>query len=150
MYISNFRDRVQRLLTGIPHSVVLESICAAAIYLRNHSFIVLDIDGDMALMVPATLPVSLKHPDKEGIPKVLFLHRDQNNTQASTSNKFHSDHYLYPVHLSHMFLFTTTLESALYLLLLRILHKQYEDAFQLADSCISDVKLSREAGQVKL
>lgn len=101
----------------------------------------------MALLVPATLPVALKQSDKDS-PRILFLHRDQGGAGGGDDDQGHSTHYLYPIHLSQMFLFTTTLESALYLLLLRILHKQYEEAFQLADSCISDVKLSREAAQV--
>lgn len=107
----------------------------------------------MAFIVPATLPVALKQSDKES-PRILFLHRDQGGSSGSTTTSLesdggiHSTHYLYPLHLSQMFLFTTTLESALYLLLLRVLHKQFEEAFQLADSCISDVKLSREAAQV--
>lgn len=97
--------------------------------------------------MPATLPVALKQSDKES-SRILFLHRDQGGTAGVEEGAGHSTHYLYPIHLSQIFLFTTTLESALYLLLLRILHKQYEEAFQLADSCISDVKLSREAAQV--
>lgn len=40
---------------------------------------------------------------------------------------FEVRHYLYPVHLSRMFLFSATLASALYLLLMRILNKQYAE-----------------------
>jgi hypothetical protein len=96
-------------------------------------------------MVPATLPIVLKFSDKELPPKVVFLH-----TTTAILSDVHSHHYFYPIHLSQMFLLTPTLESTLYLLLLRLLHRQFEEAFQLADSCISDTKFSREAAQASV
>ena len=57
-------------------------------------------------------------------------------------------HYLYPLHLSKAFLFAPTLASALYLLLMRFLDRQYDEVFKLADSCVSDTPLSPEERQV--
>ena len=50
-------------------------------------------------------------------------------------------HYLLPVHLSEAFLFTPTLASTCYLLLLRWIDRQFGDAFRLSDSCVSDKRL---------
>lgn len=50
-------------------------------------------------------------------------------------------HYLLPVHLSEAFLFTPTLGSACYLLLLRWISRQFGDVFRLSDSCVSDTRL---------
>jgi hypothetical protein len=50
-------------------------------------------------------------------------------------------HYLLPVHLSEAFLFTPTLGSTCYLLLLRWINRQFGDVFRLAESCVSDKRL---------
>ena len=68
-----------------------------------------------------------------------FLHR----RYASLDTKYH----LYPVHVSMSFLFSSTLASTLYLLLLRFLSRQYEDAFRLASTIGTDTQLSAEEEQ---
>ena len=47
-------------------------------------------------------------------------------------------YYVYPVHVSLSFLYSTTLASALYLLLLRYLNRQYKAVVQLIDTVASD------------
>lgn len=56
-------------------------------------------------------------------------------------------HYLYPVHVSRMFLVMPTLAASLYLLLLRFLDRAYADVFRMADSCVSDTALSPEGAR---
>lgn len=53
-----------------------------------------------------------------------------------------SRYYLYPVHTSKTFLLTTTLESTLYLALLRFLHRKYSMAFKLIDTCCVDTNFT--------
>lgn len=43
-------------------------------------------------------------------------------------------YYIYPVHVSLSFLYSTTLASALYLVLLRYLNRQYSAVVQLIDT----------------
>ena len=50
--------------------------------------------------------------------------------------------FLYPVHVSMAFLLTRGLASALYLLLLRLLNRDYASAFRLCDSVASDTRLA--------
>ncbi len=121
MYISNTRsDKINSLLDGVPHGLVLENV-----------------DGDLALVVPAISPTVLTFTDNESEPCLLFYNRS-----SESSGPRSISHYIYPIHISRAFLFTPTIESAMYLLLLRLLHKQYQDAFQLAESCVSDIMTS--------
>ena len=59
-------------------------------------------------------------------------------------------HYVYAVHTSRAFLAITSLASALYLLLLRLLDGRYDDAFHVAQWCFSDTAMSAEEHQVRL
>jgi len=52
--------------------------------------------------------------------------------------------FLYPVHVSVSFLLTKGINSALYLMLLRFLHRDYADVFRLADSVATDTALNAE------
>jgi hypothetical protein len=57
-------------------------------------------------------------------------------------------HYLYPVHMSRKFLFTPTLATGMYLMLLRWIDGQYGEVFQLADFCVSDTSLASDEEQL--
>lgn len=56
--------------------------------------------------------------------------------------------FLYPVHVSLSFLLTKGLNSAVYLMLLRFLHRDYAEVFRLADSIATDTKFNSEGLQV--
>ena len=56
--------------------------------------------------------------------------------------------FLYPVHVSLSFLLTKGLNSAVYLMLLRFLHRDYADVFRLADSVATDTKFNKEGATV--
>ena len=52
--------------------------------------------------------------------------------------------FLYPIHVSISFLMTKGINSALYLMLLRFLHRDYDEVFRLADSVATDTQLNAE------
>ena len=52
--------------------------------------------------------------------------------------------YVLPVHNSGAFVSTNTLEAALYLVLLRLVHRSYESAARLLQACHSDTTFTRE------
>ena len=52
--------------------------------------------------------------------------------------------FLYPVHVSFSFLLTKGLNSAVYLMLLRLMHRDYTDVFRLADSIATDTQFNTE------
>jgi hypothetical protein len=56
-------------------------------------------------------------------------------------------YFMYPVHISLSFLYSTTLASALYLLLLRFLNRDYQKCAELVDTISSDVELTEEENQ---
>ena len=64
------------------------------------------------------------------------------------SNLGSTRHYLYAIHLSEGFLFSPTLAAALYLLLLRLLARQYEAVTAMASLCVCDGALSPEERQI--
>ncbi len=126
MFLSvKWAPTADKLFAPFPHGLVLENI-----------------DGEMAVMVTATLPHRVKIIT--GGARLVFCHTPpvlENGKPGVVP------HYYYPVHLSNMFLFTTTLESALYLLLMRAIHYMYSEALQLADACITD-NVTKEAAAV--
>jgi hypothetical protein len=57
-------------------------------------------------------------------------------------------YYLYAVHASRTFLLAQSLGSALYLILLRLLHRDYGAAFRLAETCTVAVPFTPEEQRV--
>lgn len=126
-FVSNTRDaKLLKLLEGLPHAILLE-----------HQ------DGDLAVLLLATRIRRLKNRNEQYSTELLAVRKDQ-----KWWNKMKVRHFLYPVHLSHTFLFTPSLASAVYLLILRFLTRQYAEVFQLADSCVSDSALTPEESQI--
>ena len=125
MFISARRtDALNALLRGIPHGILLENL-----------------DGELSVLTPASLPFRRPASSwQETDPRLLYNHRGDHLRLREMSVR----QYVYPVHISMMFLFTQTLSSALNLLLLRFLNLQYAEVFKLADCCVSDTALSPE------
>lgn len=98
-----------------------------------HGMILMNESGDLAILCPATLP-----------SRKLGTDCDSFSAEPIFIGGRTSSHHLYPVHISQTFLFTPTLSSALYLLVLRFSLRQYDVAFRLCDSCVSDTALSAE------
>ncbi len=73
----------------------------------------------------------------------LVIDREDSVWIGNLSQRF----YLYPIHISLTFVMTRTLNSGLYLLLLRFLHREYDAAFRLCDAVATDAKLSPEGEQ---
>lgn len=124
---SNYTPMIYDLMDGIPNCLLLENI-----------------DGEKALMVPNSLPLRPMVETERMGTDVVFT-----RGQKEWLDNIEVRHYLYPIHLSHAFMFAAdTLSSALYLLLLRFLARQYHEASQLVQSCISDTALSGEEQQI--
>ena len=103
LFITNERNAMTtELLAGIPHSLLLSNS-----------------NGELAVLVPSVPPV---RPAIGAVPfsTELVLDRSDRRWLGVLENAF----YIYPVHVSLSFLYSTTLASALYLLLLRYLGRQ--------------------------
>lgn len=126
---SQFNDvDTRKLLTGIPHGLVLQN--------ESESLFVL-----VPSSTRPTRPPSRSTP----LPTALLMER---NNRKWLDGLGDTRHYLYPIHRSRQFLFATSLASSLYLLLLRLLSRQYASAFRLCTSCASDQPLSDEEAHI--
>ena len=123
LFITNERNSMTtELLAGIPHSLLLSNS-----------------NGEMAVLVPSVPPV---RPSIASVPfsTELVLDRSDRRWHVALENPF----YVYPVHVSLSFLYSTTLASAFYLLLLRYLSRQYRAVVQLVDTVACDTDLTVE------
>ena len=85
------------------------------------------------------MPVLSPHrPQIAMEPFNTFLVLDRSNIPLAER------YFLYPVHVSVSFLLTKGLNSAVYLMLLRFLHRDYSEVFRLADSIATDTKFNEE------
>ena len=112
---------LHELLRGVPHCVVLQNA-----------------KDDLQVLVPNH---EVRRPKVRGDPfgANLVFDRDSEGWKGVMAS---ARCYLYPVHSSRAFLQTPSLDSALYLLLLRFLARDYEGAARLCDACAVDVAFS--------
>jgi hypothetical protein len=123
LFVTNDRHPlVNKMLQGIPHSLLLSNL-----------------RGELQVLVPVLAPA--RPPvGSQPFTTTLVLDRSDAAWAASLSSRY----YMYPVHVSTSFLLTKGLNAALYLLLLRLLHRDYDDAYRLADSVATDTAFSDE------
>ena len=127
LFVTNERvASTARLLDGIPHSLLLSNA-----------------NSEMQLLVPS-LPPARPKISTQPFSTELVLNRADADWAAALENAY----YVYPVHVSLSFLFSTTLASALYLLLLRFLHRDYVGTFELCDTVSCDTNLTLEEAQI--
>src|SRR5690606_9864250 len=94
-----------------------------------HSLLLSNANQEMLIMVPSIHPV---RPFIASAPFSTELVLDR--TDKEWSEALDTKYYLYPVHVSLSFMFTPTLASALYLLLLRFLHREYDSVVRLVNA----------------
>jgi hypothetical protein len=124
LFVSNKRPpKVLKLLERVPHYLLLEN----------------DI-GELSVLIPSTHAIRPEVESEMFATAVVF----QRGNSAWLAAAGDTRHYLYPVHLSQHFLFTPTLASRLYLLLLYFQARRYRDVFDLAPICVADTALSLE------
>lgn len=114
---------------------------AAAPLVREieHSLLLKNARGDCYALVPVIIP---KRPPVRSQPFSTDLVLDREGTYEGLYDVDDVKFFLYSVHVSMSFLLPRGLASALYLLLLRLLKRDYHQAARLCDSVASDVALS--------
>jgi len=116
------RKLLKSLLGGLEHSILLSN--------HTDEFQVLVANHDVY------------RPKVKGEPfstQVIF-DRASLGWQQSMEQRY----YLYPIHTSWTFLNPPTLSATLYLILLRVLHRNYASAFERIESCSVDVPFTNE------
>ncbi len=127
LFVTNERSKLTSdLIRGIPHSILLAD--------SNH---------EVSILVPSIHPI---RPFISSAPfsTELVLARHDKKWYSALDTKY----YLYPVHVSLSFLFTPTLASAIYVLLLRFLHRQYNEVVRLANSIATDTHFTKEETKI--
>lgn len=129
LFVSSHRCAVStRLIKGLPHAVVLENV-----------------QGELFVLLAAiALPSRPQRPGVLFSPEILL-----DRTDAEWNARLGDvRHFLYSIHISKAFMFSPTLASTLYLLLMRLLAREYQLAFRLIDSCVWDGQLTDEEKQI--
>jgi hypothetical protein len=109
-------------LRGLPHSLFLRST-----------------RGERHLIVPNH---DVCRPRIQGEPFSTSLRFDRSS--ATWQEVMSQRYYSYPIHTSRTFLIQPTLASLLYLILMRMLNRDYVSAFSLLDLCTVDVAFNAE------
>ena len=127
LFITNERSETESaMLEAIPHSLLLSNS-----------------NSECSVLVCAWPPC---RPQIESVPFSTSLVLDRSDVKWA--GNLEHPYYMYPVHVSRVILYTTTLASALYLLLLRFLGRAYKEVVRLVDTVGSDAALSREEDQI--
>jgi hypothetical protein len=127
LFITNDRHpAVNQMLQGIPHSLLLANL-----------------KGELQVLVPVLRPV---RPVVKSQPFTTMLVMDRSSVRWNAA--LSSRYYMYPVHVSASFLLTKGLNAALYLMLLRFLHRDYDEVFRLTDSIATDTALNAEGAKI--
>jgi thiol-disulfide isomerase/thioredoxin len=125
-YITNARsDTAVELLHGIPHSLLLSNA-----------------NGELQVLVPSFPPARPSIMSRPFSTELVLIREDR-----KWRKPLDQPYFMFPVHISLSFLYSTTLASALYLLLLRFLNRDYQKVAQLVDTISSDVELTEEENQ---
>jgi hypothetical protein len=125
VFISNVRSQLTtKLIEGIPHSLLLSNST-----------------DEILILVPALDPVR-PFIAAQPFSSELVLNRENGDWESAVCQDM--KYFMYPVHVSLSFMFTPTLSSALYLMLLRFLYRDYEEVFRLSVSISTDTLFSRE------
>jgi hypothetical protein len=123
LFLSNYRSElVKKNLRGIPSACVLEN--------AEHA---------LSILVPNVRPV---RPQLKFDPLSTRIIFDRANAKWTSGRK--QRHFLFPVHLSRAFITMPSPSASLYMLLLRLMNRQYEDAFRLCETCMTDSDISEE------
>ena len=107
------------------------------------SLLLSNLKGELQLLVPVLSPVRPRVAS-EPFSTMLVMDRGDSKWWGALASRY----YMYPVHGSTTFLLTKGINAALYLLLLRLLHRDYDDAYRLTDSVATDAAFNAEGAAI--
>jgi hypothetical protein len=126
LFISNERSPLtSKMLEGIPHSLFLSNL-----------------QHEIQVIVPVVSPARPLVMNQPFSTRLVLDRADENKLRWN--DRLTQKFFLYPVHVSLSFMLTRGVNSALYLMLLRFLHRDYEQCFRIADSIATDTKFTKE------
>jgi hypothetical protein len=130
MFLAGYRPELPfaDLLDGLPRAVLLAN--------ADHEYYVL---------MPATAKPAFK--EQPTSPPTYVLVTSLTN-QKWLENTGESAYFIYPIHSSGSFLYSRSVASSLYLLVLRLMGRRYRDAFRLIESCVCDSAMTPQEQQI--
>jgi len=121
--------RFGALLEGLPRAVLLSN--------ADHEYFV--------LMPAIAKPVMVKALGTGPVAYTMTMSLTNKQWIANTGE---GTYFVYPVHSSGCFLSSRSIASSLYLLVLRMMSRNYRDVFRLVESCVCDRPLSPQERQI--
>ena len=124
--ISSLTD-VEQLILGLPHAVLLTNM-----------------EQELFVLLAATVKPKLVKNKSDNFNYHLVL---SPSDQEWIENAGESTYFIYPIHISTCFLSSKSVASTLYLLLFRLIMRNYKEAFKLTRSCVIDRSMSPQEKQ---
>jgi hypothetical protein len=118
--------KFRSLLDGLPNAVLLANQ-----------------DNEYSVLIPATVRPGLASNAKQSF-KLTCSMMDQNWVE----NTGDSTYFIYPVHSSGCFMSSRSIGATLYLVVLRLLTRNYTEAYRLIESCVCDRPLTAQERQI--
>ena len=131
MYLTGYDDslRFADLLEGLPRAVLLTNA-----------------DNEYFVLLPAIAKPVLTKALGSG-PATYNMVMSMTN-KVWLANTGEAAYFTYPIHSSGCFMSSRSIASSLYLLVLRIMSRNYRDAFRLIESCVCDHVLTPQEKQI--
>ena len=126
---------LEKLLTGLPHALLLEARDGALSVLLSAS----------AIPRPAATTADAAHGASTGLGSDLIIDRWSTEWVENIGS---TKHYVYPVHPSHAIISATSMAAALYLASLRFIGRDYLAVLRLAELCVSEAQPTAEEAQL--
>lgn len=118
--------KFRSILDGLPNAVLLANQ-----------------DNEYSVLIPATVRPGLVSNAKMSF-KLTCSMMDQNWIDATGD----STYFLYPVHSSGCFMSSRSIAATLYLVVLRLMTRNYTEAYRLIESCVCDRPLTPQEQQI--
>ena len=131
MYLTGYDDslRFADLLEGLPKAVLLTNA-----------------DNEYFVLLPAIAKPVLTRALGSG-PATYNMVMSMTNKQW-LANTGEAAYFTYPIHSSGCFMSSRSIASSLYLLVLRLMSRNYRDAYRLIESCVCDNVLTPQEKQI--
>ena len=131
MYLTGYDEslRFANLLEGLPRAVLLTNA-----------------DNEYFVLLPAIAKPVLTKALGSG-PATYNMVMSMTNKQW-LANTGEAAYFTYPIHYSGCFMSSRSIASSLYLLVLRLMSRNYRDAFRLIESCVCDNVLTPQEKQI--
>ena len=129
LYLTGYDETLKfsSLIHSIPNLILLKN--------NDHEY--------YALLSALAKPTSMKRKGAKNTYHISFLTSDE----TWNENTYDIPYFVYPIHHTSSFLSSRSIAASLYLLVIRLMTRRYEEAFRLIENCVTDVRFTPQEGQ---